>query len=194
MDRILKKQRAEREALELARTENEKGQKELERLVSDARANIPSHSQSDSIATQPTTASSIPIPGNQSGTSTEANARQQRPLSGITDQIQAFRRKFVATPNKDEISKPMAVGARPSSPSPSAPKSRSQSPTMPGALPSPDASSLNPLNLDPIRRRPQGSSGRVTSHDSIGKFFVLGLLWICPTHHLHLQSQTFDKL
>lgn len=179
VDRILKKQRADREAAERTRQEQAN---EDEKLLSDMQPNAPMHNPltiSGSSA-EPVGQRARDLPAMPSGSSVANDNQNQRPLSGLSNQLQSWRRKFTAAPTKGEASRPgvsnaQAGSSRPSSPDngvqntarPSTPE-LSQSPSMPGALPEGQISGLG-ATRDPIARRPRSSQGHVTSLNNIGK-------------------------
>lgn len=180
VDRILKKQRSDREAAERTRQEQAN---EDEKLLSDMQPNGPMHNP------PPIPGSSAELVGQRardfpampSGSSVANDNQNQRPLSGLSNQLQSWRRKFTATPTKGEASRPSVTNAqagpsRPNSPdngvrstarppSPELP----QLPPMPGALPEGQFSGLGDTR-DPIARRPRSSQGHVTSLNNIGKY------------------------
>lgn len=176
VDRILKKQRADRDALERAR---QKQADEFERLLSDRQPESSPHNP------PPIAGSSIDpigqrgreLPALPNEDTAVSDSPNQRPLSSLSNQLQSWRRKLSAAPTKGEPSRPsvsnvQASPSRPNSPDssgnaatrPSSPEARPQSPAMPGGLP---VGNL-PAPRDPIARRPQSSRGQVTSLGNIG--------------------------
>lgn len=179
VDRILKKQRADREAAERTRQEQAN---EDEKLLSDMQPNAPMHNP----PTVPGSSAELvgqrarDLPAVPSGSSVANDNQNQRPLSGLSNQLQSWRRKFSAAPTKGEPSRPsvsntQAGSSRPNSPDngvqntarPSTPE-LPQSPSMPGALPEGQISGLGDTR-DSIARRPRSSQGHVTSLNNIGK-------------------------
>ncbi|KAL5520611.1 hypothetical protein ACEPAF_2612 [Sanghuangporus sanghuang] len=101
VDRILKKQRAEREAAEQARREQAK---EMEKLVSDTAPSIPQHPAPNiaSSTTEPT--NGLPQVNKEIGPAPppkDLEERNHRPTSGFLNQYQNIRRRF-GLPNKGD--------------------------------------------------------------------------------------------
>lgn len=192
VDRILKKQRADREAAERVRQEQAR---EAEKLLSDLQPSGPTHMPpvmaGSTTTNQP--GSDRELPAVPTEGSNPVLPTTQRPLSSLSTQLQTWKRKFANQPTKGEPSKPGVSDAqagpssmsRPSTPDvapdssvrtnnirPTSPEPH-QSPSMPGALPVGPLPGLPGGARDPIARRPRGSSGQITSLNSIGTLILL---------------------
>lgn len=143
VDRILKKQRAEREAVEQARREQAK---EAEKLVSDVAPEMPQH-DAPPIASASTKIvddqQSKPAPLPPTSVSGEGNLR--RPASLFSDRLQNWGRKLVPT---REQAKGSASDGNPT---------RAHSPEGEGLLPSRSGSS-RARSPQPVT--PQGNIGK----------------------------------
>ncbi|KAL5498075.1 hypothetical protein ACEPAH_3006 [Sanghuangporus vaninii] len=135
VDRILKKQQAEREAAEQARREQAK---ETERLVSDTAPSIPQHPAAN-IASSTTEPTSGPSRVNKEIGSApppkDLEERNHRPTSGFLNQYQSIRRRFGLPDKGDSVDIPennrvSEVPSRSMSP-PGHPRS----PPIPGGFP-----------------------------------------------------------
>ena len=159
VDRILHKQRAEREAAERARREQAK---EMEKLLSDVQPSTPDH-PAPAIASSTTEPVQKPLSptstGDMSMASKELDDRTHRPTSSLFNQFQNLRRKF-GVPGKGESAMgTTADGQQSSGPSrPSSPEGRSQSPPIPGGF----------SGTGDSHQRPQSS---VTPLSNIGTLF-----------------------
>lgn len=175
MDRILRKQREDREAAE---KEHRQQVKEMEKLLSDAQPDVPTHPPpaiaGSSATPLPVTNTGRDLPAPPSIDSPEPNISVgQRPTSSLVNQLQSWKRRLA--PGKGEPSRATAPDttaspSRPGSPSEqSQTPSRPHSPFMPGGLPG--QSNFGVIDEDPITRRPRSPKGHVTSLNNIGKSF-----------------------
>ncbi|KAH8112414.1 hypothetical protein DFH11DRAFT_1607467 [Phellopilus nigrolimitatus] len=152
VDRILKKQRAEREAAEQARREQAK---EMEKLLSDAQPSMHQH-PAPAIAGSSTKPISddvrSPLPDRPVSPPKgveldDANARGHRPTSSLVNQFQSWKRKL-GVPGKGEPVKPVLEDAQPSA-GPSRPTSRDGRPQSP--------TGIQGTTGGEVRKRPQSS-------------------------------------
>ncbi|EJD01998.1 uncharacterized protein FOMMEDRAFT_109078 [Fomitiporia mediterranea MF3/22] len=153
VDRILKKQRAEREAAEQARREQAR---EMEKLVSDISPNMPQHPPPTIASSSTEPISQPPQPASTDGPpsppSKDLEERSHRPTSSIANQFANWRRKL-GVANRGDTSNTIAEDGH-SSTSPSRPTSsqgRSRSPPIPGGFPGVDSAPHQPQsNVTPL--------------------------------------------
>ncbi|KAL5514880.1 hypothetical protein ACEPAG_2196 [Sanghuangporus baumii] len=136
VDRILKKQRAEREVAEQARREQVK---EMEKLVSDIAPSPPQHPAPNiaSSTTEPTDGG-LPHVYKEIGPAPppkDLEDRNHRPTSGFLNQYQNIRRRFGLPNKEDSVDTPENNRVSEVSSRSTSPPGRSRSPPIPGDFP-----------------------------------------------------------